>query len=74
MPNLDGPTMTRLLKRSNPALKMLLVSGVASAGAVSAAREVAGIHTSVLGKPFIAEALLIRVDELLHPRGSATAP
>ncbi|MBS0632709.1 MAG: response regulator [Verrucomicrobia bacterium] len=76
MPNLDGVAMSRLLKRINPDVRMLLVSGAASAGLLKKARESAGFNTQVVNKPFIVEQLLARVHEAIHaavPPSSAPA-
>lgn len=66
MPNLDGVAMSRLLKRINPEVRVLLVSGAASAGLLDRARESAGFKTQVVNKPFIVDQLLARIHEAIH--------
>jgi PAS domain S-box-containing protein len=71
MPYLDGSTLALVLRRLNPALRLLAISGL------SDDHEKPGIHPPAPGdaflqKPFKAGALLGAVHELLHARAMDT--
>jgi CheY-like chemotaxis protein len=63
MPNMDGLTTIRMLKKLNPALKIIAASGLSSAGQLTDINEL-GVET-FLPKPFTAEKLLTAVAKVL---------
>jgi two-component system cell cycle sensor histidine kinase/response regulator CckA len=63
MPNLDGASLTRILQRIKPGLKVLAISGLAG-GEMADPERFAHDH---LSKPFKPEALLHKVHQLLIP-------
>jgi PAS domain S-box-containing protein len=66
MPKIDGPTMAGLLQRIDPAIKMLFVSGLGSAGSVTFGRDASGnLAAPLLKKPFMPRDLLDKVHEML---------
>lgn len=69
MPNLDGAMLGRALRRINPAAKMLVMSGMASALGNRADFRAEEFSDALLLKPFKPEALLEKVYELLQPLG-----
>lgn len=63
MPYMDGEALTRALKKINPEVKVIAMSGLISAGQTA---ELRNLNVSVfLSKPFAAETLLTTLDELL---------
>jgi two-component system, cell cycle sensor histidine kinase and response regulator CckA len=74
MPNLDGATLGRALRRINPAVKMLVVSGMASPQSNRPGYKPEEFADAFLSKPFKAATLLAKVHELLKGGvgGSAT--
>jgi two-component system, cell cycle sensor histidine kinase and response regulator CckA len=64
MPNLDGIGLARLLRRRNPAVRILITSGLAAEGQPRPPEDFA---PQVLMKPFKSETLLDAVHALLHP-------
>ena len=69
MPNLDGAMLGRALRRINPAAKLLVMSGMASALGKRADFRAEEFSDALLLKPFKPEALLEKVYELLQPLG-----
>lgn len=65
MPNLDGATLARALRRINPEAKMLVMSGMASSLSNSTEFRAEEFADAVLLKPFKAETLLEQVHALL---------
>jgi two-component system cell cycle sensor histidine kinase/response regulator CckA len=66
MPNLDGATLCRALRRINPAAKVLVVSGLSSTlGNRPADYKPEEFADDLLHKPFKPEALLAKVHRLL---------
>ncbi|HEY1848376.1 MAG TPA: response regulator [Opitutaceae bacterium] len=63
MPNLDGASLANVVRRLNPKIKILAMSGLASGGLNTEAARFAG---AFLVKPFKADALLRTVHKLLH--------
>jgi two-component system cell cycle sensor histidine kinase/response regulator CckA len=68
MPNLDGVTLSRAIRRINPAIKVLLISGMATGVAGRPDPRTEEFSDAFLPKPFKPEALRAKVHELL--RGS----
>jgi two-component system, cell cycle sensor histidine kinase and response regulator CckA len=68
MPNLDGATLARALRRINPEAKMLVVSGMASGLGSRIEMRPEEFADAVLLKPFKAETLLEQVHELLEDK------
>ena len=64
MPNLDGIALANVAQHLNPAVKILAMSGLSSAGSDIEMKRFTG---TLLYKPFKAEALLQAVGGLLHP-------
>ena len=73
MPNLDGATLGRALRKINPVTRLLVISGMSSAGnrPDSDPEEFAD---AFLHKPFKPEILLAKVHELLQAGGGSSAP
>ena len=69
MPNLDGPALALVLKRLQPAVKILAMTGLDSAGigGTRPATSVTAFAAARLQKPFTVEALLVAVHHVLHP-------
>jgi two-component system cell cycle sensor histidine kinase/response regulator CckA len=67
MPNLDGASLTRILQRIKPGLKVLAISGLSSAPMDAATEKPEQFATDYLAKPFKPEALLVKVHKLLQP-------
>jgi PAS domain S-box-containing protein len=77
MPNLDGATLGRALRRINPAARLLVVSGMSSALGNRPDYKPEEFADGFLHKPFKPEALLTKVQELLRgaePTASAAWP
>jgi two-component system cell cycle sensor histidine kinase/response regulator CckA len=64
MPNLDGASLANVLRRLNPEIKILAMSGLAS-GCIN--KEMRQFADAFLVKPFKVEVLLNTVNNLLHP-------
>jgi len=74
MPNLDGQTLCRALRRHNPTVKLLAFSGVANAGENSQ-ELVMDTVDAFLPKPFRPEILIATVHALLRPpAGGSNTP
>jgi len=67
MPNLDGAALAHIVRRLNPSVRTLAISGISS-GADSA--EMESLAGGFLFKPFNADALLQAVASLLHPEAA----
>ncbi|MBE9191324.1 response regulator [Gloeocapsopsis crepidinum LEGE 06123] len=65
MPAMDGPTTIRTLKKMNPMVKVIAVSGLASKDKMNTVAA-AGVK-SFLSKPFTTQELLQTIDGILHP-------
>jgi CheY-like chemotaxis protein len=70
MPNLDGSALAHIVRRLNPLVKTLAVSGLSSGADAAEMKRMAG---AFLYKPFKADALLQAVSLLLHPEASEAA-
>jgi two-component system, cell cycle sensor histidine kinase and response regulator CckA len=68
MPNLDGASLTRILQRIKPGLKVLAISGLSSAPHGETPEKPEQFATDYLPKPFKPEALLNKVHQLLRLR------
>jgi len=64
MPNLDGAALAHIVRRLNPSVHTLAISGLSSGADAEEMRRMAG---GFLFKPFKADALLQAVASLLHP-------
>lgn len=64
MPRMDGPTALRVLRKLQPELKSIIITGLGEEGRIAEARA-AGADL-VLHKPFASEKLLNALHELLH--------
>jgi PAS domain S-box-containing protein len=73
MPNLDGITLSRALRRINPAIKVLLISGMAMGAAGRPDPRIEEFSDAFLPKPFKPEALRAKVHELLRGTESGSA-
>ncbi|MBL9210816.1 MAG: response regulator [Opitutaceae bacterium] len=73
MPNLDGRTLCRVLRRHNPALKLLAFSGLATPGEAPDA-GITEYVDAFLPKPFRPEILVATVHALLRPPAGSSAP
>ena len=71
MPNLDGASLANVVRRLNPKVKILAMSGLASGGLNTEAARFAG---AFLVKPFKADALLRTVNKLLHGEAAEGRP
>lgn len=67
MPNLDGASLTRILQRIKPGLKVLAISGLSNAPMDAAIEKPEQFANDYLAKPFKPEDLLLRVHQLLLP-------
>ncbi len=67
MPNLDGASLSRILQRIKPGLKVLAISGLSSAPFDAATEKPEQFAADYLAKPFKADALLLKVHKLLQP-------
>jgi CheY-like chemotaxis protein len=63
MPRMDGPTTIRALRKMNPAIKVIMITGLGEEGRVAEAK--AAGSDLVLSKPFTAEQLLVALKQLL---------
>ena len=73
MPGLDGAAIARVVRRLNPAVKILAASGLGSGGRPDS--PVPAFADAFLAKPFNVETLLRAVHDLLHaPPPEPTAP
>ena len=64
MPGLDGPATIRVLKKLNPAVKIIVCSSVVSPK--YEAEVTSGEVRAYLRKPFAAEQLLVKLDEVIR--------
>jgi PAS domain S-box-containing protein len=64
MPGLGGVAFSKAILLLNPTAKILFISGASATGLA----QEAGDGTAFLAKPFTAEALLLKVQELLPPK------
>ncbi len=64
MPNLDGVALAGIVRRLNPSVKILAISGLSSAGRNVKIENFGG---TILFKPFTVQALLEAVGHLLRP-------
>lgn len=64
MPNMAGPAAISILRRMNPSVKIIAVSGLSSSDKVRAAME-AGV-SAFLSKPYTAQELLKTLDTVLN--------
>jgi two-component system, cell cycle sensor histidine kinase and response regulator CckA len=67
MPNLDGASLTRILQRIKPGLKVLAISGLTSEPIGGATEKPDQFANDYLPKPFKPESLLLKVHQLLQP-------
>lgn len=67
MPNLDGASLTRILQRIKPGLRVLAISGLSSGPAGSETEKPEQFANDYLPKPFKPETLLLKVHRLLQP-------
>ena len=68
MPNLGGAILAATLRRLNPQLRIIAMSGLSSAGvARDDVEEIKRIAAAFLPKPFSATDLLAVVHRVLHP-------
>ena len=67
MPSLDGAMLAHVLKRMNPNVRVLLVSGLDSPGENRPGFRPEEFTGAFLRKPFKSEVLLTKVSELLLP-------
>ncbi|MSU51332.1 MAG: response regulator [Opitutus sp.] len=65
MPNLDGATLARALRRMNPGAKVLVISGMASSFTKRLAENSMEFADAFIPKPFKPGVLLEKVHELL---------
>jgi CheY-like chemotaxis protein len=70
MPNLDGAALARVLYRINPAVRMLVVSGVAPGATPSTNPWPDNFAADFLAKPFKPDVLVKKVKELIHSSSS----
>jgi len=66
MPNLDGAMLSRVLKRMNPDVRVLVVSGMASPSEGRPDFRAGEFTGAFLHKPFKIESLLQKTAELLQ--------
>ena len=72
MPGMDGPSLVRLLRRLDPAVRIIGVSGL---GESQELQKLAALELPVLlAKPFPLEKLHTVLRELLHPAGEPPPP
>lgn len=74
MPNLDGATLGRALRRINPATRVLVVSGMNSTIGNRFGERPEEFADAFLNKPFKPEALLAGVHELLQGTAASASP
>ena len=75
MPNLDGAMLSRVLKRMNPNVRVLVVSGMSSPSENRPGFRPEDFTGAFLRKPFKSDELLTKTAELLHrPAAPAPAP
>ncbi len=67
MPNLDGASLTRILQRIKPGLKVLAISGLSTSAADHPTEKPEQFANDYLAKPFRPESLLNKVHQLLQP-------
>jgi two-component system cell cycle sensor histidine kinase/response regulator CckA len=67
MPNLDGASLTRILQRIKPGLKVLAISGLTSEPTGGATEKPDQFANDYLPKPFKPESLLLKIHQLLQP-------
>lgn len=67
MPNLDGASLTRILQRIKPGLKVLVISGLSSGPPGAETEKPDQFANDYLPKPFKPESLLLKVHHLLQP-------
>jgi two-component system, cell cycle sensor histidine kinase and response regulator CckA len=65
MPSMDGPTTIRTLRKINPQVKIIAVSGLTSSDKLATAVDI-GVKTC-LSKPFTVKELLETLQKVLHP-------
>jgi two-component system cell cycle sensor histidine kinase/response regulator CckA len=73
MPNLDGATLSRALRRINPAIKVLAISGMATSVPGRPDPKIEEFADAFLPKPFKPETLRAKVHELLRGPESGSA-
>lgn len=69
MPKLDGAALAGVVRRLNPSIKIIAVSGLGSAGGKSTTKD---FTNAFLVKPFRSEALLTMVHDVLHSAGRSS--
>ena len=74
MPNLDGAMLARVLKRMNPDVRVLVVTGLASPGENRPGFRPEEFTGAFLRKPFKVDDLLRKAHELLHRPAAVTPP
>lgn len=67
MPNLDGGALAKVVRQMNPNVKILAMTGMNNGGRNPNAR---GFENAVMLKPFKGEALLLAVNQLIHPEAA----
>ncbi len=65
MPVMDGPATIRVLRRMNPAVRIIGASGLSSSGPAAHAASLGITH--FLAKPYTAETLLKALRQVLLP-------
>ena len=75
MPNLDGAKLARTLRRINPELKLLVISGISNPAANRPEFNPEDFADAFLHKPFKPADLLAKVHELLRgPDSNSVTP
>jgi two-component system cell cycle sensor histidine kinase/response regulator CckA len=70
MPDMDGPTTIRILKKLDPSVRIIASSGLVDA---NKAKDAIGLeHIDFLMKPYTAETLLGAVHQALHPSSASS--
>ncbi|MCX5747648.1 MAG: PAS domain-containing protein [Proteobacteria bacterium] len=64
MPIMDGPATILVLRRMNPQVRIIAVSGLTANGHVARAASAGAVH--FLPKPYTAETLLLTIRQVLH--------
>ena len=64
MPNLDGASLTRVVRELNPDVRVLVMSGQNSS---ARAGQIGALAAAFIAKPFKPQTLLENVNALLHP-------
>ena len=72
MPNLDGAKLGRVLRRINPAIRLLVISGMSSVLGSRPDYSAEEFADAFLHKPFKPSALLAKVHELLRGSGGGS--